>query len=256
MSGDWSVGVIGAGHFAEFLVQGWLRAGRPPESIIVSPRGRSADLAARFGVGVAESLPDLAARRDRIVLSVRPKDAAAALAEAGLGARHLVVSVCAGVTLGELSAAAPDARCIRAMPVSAAKLGRSPTTVFPDDPAARDMLTGLGPLIPLEAEAAFEAASVNAAVYAWVHGLIAETARWSAAHGMEAATARKLAAESFAAAGAMAGDADAPDLDAMVAALATPGGISEAGFDALGERGVPEAWRAACDAARQRLRRS
>ena len=139
------------------------------------------------------------------------------------------------------------------MPVAAASLGASPTPVFPAGSDADPLLSLLGPVLPMPDEEALDAAVVSAALYGWLHALVAQTAAWTSARGVPPDTARALVAHTVRAAGLMAAEHPDVPLDEMVRTLATPGGITDAGLAVLRERGGLAAWIDACEAARDRL---
>lgn len=244
------LGVLGVGHLAAALLAGLARAGM--RDVLLSPRGRAAELAALHGFALAADNADLVARCDVVLLAVRPADAAAAVAGLPWRAGQLVVSACAGVPVAALPVA--PARVQRIMPVTAAEIGLSPTICFPDAPEAA-FLHALGPVIAVASEAEFEIATVSAAVYGWVQDLIRQTAEWSTAQGLPAAQARHLVARTFVAAGGLIDHRPEPMGD-LLHELVTPGGITERGLQVLGAQGVPEAWAAACDAVLAKLRGS
>jgi pyrroline-5-carboxylate reductase len=248
------IGFLGVGHIAADLVEGLVRAGTPPQTLLLSPRGQdtAGALHRRHAIPVAPGNAALVARSDVVVLCVRP--AAALPAARGLPWRpgQLLLSVVAGVARAALAEAVAPAEVARAMPISAARLGGSPTTLHPDEPRAHALLAALGPVLPIADEAAFERASISAAMYGWVHALIGESAAWLGEAGLDPAQARVLAAGTFAAAGNMVAAAETP-VAAMIAALATPGGITEAGLRSLDADRVLPAWRAAFAAAQARV---
>ncbi|XWN32465.1 MAG: NAD(P)-binding domain-containing protein [Devosia sp.] len=249
------IGLLGAGHLARFLVDGFLRAGVPPEGLAVTRRGQGEAIGKARGVAVCQDAEALARAAPIIILSVRPMDAAATLGEAGVGPHHTVISVCAGVPLDRLATVAPKATLVRAMPISAASLGASPTPLFPDNQIAHTVLSLLGPVIPVEGEAELQAASASAAVYGLIHDLIGATADDLARAGVHGEGARRLAADTFAAAAAMVNASPQTKVSAMVDALATPGGVTGACLEAFRAAGGEAAWRAAHDAAQARLNR-
>jgi len=248
------IGFLGVGHIAADLVEGLTRAGRPPRTLLLSPRGRdtAAALHRRHAVPIAPDNAAVVAGSDIVVLCVRPAAALVALQGLPWRSGQLLLSVVAGVPRAELAKAAAPADVVRAMPISAARLGRSPTTLYPDESRAHALLAALGPVLPVAEEAAFERATISAAMYGWVHALIGESAGWLGEAGLDPAQARALAAGTFAAAAAMVASTETP-VEAMLAALATPGGITEAGLRSLRADGVPQAWQAAFDAALARV---
>lgn len=246
------IGFLGVGHLAEEIITGLLRSGLAAGEMILSPRGHGPQLAKHHGITLAPDNAALVAAVDIVLLATRPSDAVAAIS--GLGWRHgqILVSTCAGVPLAVLQASVGPAEVMRIMPLTAASIGASPTTVFPDLPAVRPLLARLGSVIPLAHEAEFETATVSAAIYGWAQKLIGLGLGWSVAHGMAPETARQLAAETFVAAGRMIAERPEP-VEALLHSLATPGGITECGLKVLEARGAEAGWNAACDAVLDKL---
>ena len=247
------VGLIGVGHLASYLVPGLLR-GLEADQVLLSPRNRdkAADLSRRYGVAVARDNQELLARCDLVLLATRPHQAAATVAALSWRAEHTLVSLCAGLPLAALDAG--PAALARAMPISCAVIGESPTCLTPDLPQVRALLAPLGPVLVLPDEASFEVASVPSALYGWVHALIGETAQWAARAGLPEATARELIAQTLrGAAGMIQAEPERP-IDDMIATLATPGGITELGLTQLRAADAFAPWQDACDAVLAKLR--
>ncbi|WP_417719960.1 pyrroline-5-carboxylate reductase family protein [Salipiger sp.] len=244
------LGVIGVGHLAGALLGGLLRSGMAAGDIVLSPRGKGPQRAARDGHVLARDNADLVTRCDMVILSVRPGDAAGAVAGLPWRAGQIVLNACAGVPIAALDVG--PATVVRIMPITAAELGASPTLVYPPEPRALDLLARLGAPVPLQGEAQFETATVSAAIYGWAQALIRGGADWSEAQGLDPETARQLVARTFVAAGRMIAEKDVP-MDRLLADLVTPGGITEAGLKHLEAAGVPQAWDGACDVVRRKL---
>ena len=248
------IGFLGVGHIASDLVEGLVRAGMPPAGLLLSPRGRDmvATLHERHAIPVAADNAALVATSDIVVLAVRPAAVPDALRGLPWHTRQVLLSVAAGASRAALLKIAAPAAVVRAMPISAARLGASPTTLHPDEPRARALLARLGPVLPIADESVFDRATISAALYGWVHALIGDSADWLAAAGLEASQARALAAGTFAAASEMVSASEAP-IEGIVDGLMTPGGITEAGCNSLQRYGVSEAWKVAFDTALARL---
>ncbi len=249
------VGLIGIGHLASHLVEGLARGPRPP-AVVLSPRGAAtaARLAERFGARIAADNQAVADACDLVILATPPGAALEAARAIRWRAEQVVVSVCAGVPLAPLAEAVRPARAVRAMPITAAVLGESPTPVFPGDPAAEALFARLGPVHPLDDEDAFDAAATVATYYGWVFALLDETTRWVEAEGVPAEAARRLVAETTRAAAGMA--VRRPDESAayLTETIAKPGSFTGHGLELLRARGALDAFRAALDAVRARLR--
>lgn len=247
------IGILGVGHLGKILAEALLRAGHPPQDLLLAPRGKSRTLAEAHGMVLAESSADLVARADLVLLAVRPRDAVAAVEGLPWRAGQMLVSACAGVPLAVLRALLPPGVALhRIMPLTAASLGASPTTLFPPDAGLERLLAAFGPVIVLGSEAQFETATVSAAVYGWVQRLVQLTADWSEARGMAPEAARQLVALTTVAAGRNIADNPQP-MPQLMAALVTPGGITERGLEVLEQGGALQSWLAACQAVQARL---
>ena len=244
-------GIIGVGHLAVSLLDGLDRAGFAPAAITLSPRGMGPDLAQQRGYTLARDNGQIARDCDLVLLAVRPDEAAGAVRGLLWRKGQIVLNACAGVPLDSLEVG--PAQKMRIMPITAAKLGASPTLVYPDLPAARPLLDAIGAPVPLRSEAEFEAATASAAMYGWAQALIRTGANWTAAQGMDAADARQLVARSFAAAGRMIAEEEG-SMDEILTRLCTPGGITRAGLDHLEDANMPAAWEGACDLVLARLK--
>ena len=113
-----TLGVIGVGHLAGYMVRGLRRRDREA-AIVLSPRNaeQTAKLATKNNCNVAPSNQAVADAADVILLTVRPNDAVDVLQELDLSPRHLVISACAGVKLSDLENAAAPADVVRIMPI-------------------------------------------------------------------------------------------------------------------------------------------
>jgi pyrroline-5-carboxylate reductase len=250
------VGIVGVGHLAGYLVEG-LRRASPEIEIVLSPRNveRSAHLAARFGARVAASNQAVADVADLVLLTTRRGDALVAARGIAFRPGQTVISTVAGLPLAALTPAVAPAAIVRAMPISCAALNQSPTLLCPDHPRARALFALLGHVHLLADEAHFAPASVISAFYGWVYALLDETIAWTVQAGVSPQAARSLVLETVRGAAEMALAQPDQDLAAMLATLATPGGITEHGLAVLHRQRGLEAWVAALDAALDRMQR-
>ncbi len=247
-----TVGFLGVGHLAEALIAGLLRSGFSPEHMLLSPRGQAAHLGALHNIRLTRTNAELVGSSDIILLCVRPKDVMSAVRDLPWQLHHVLVSACAGVSIAELAAGASPARICRIMPLTAAALGASPTTLFPDFPEVRDLVARCGSAIALNSESDFEIATVSAAVYGWAQDLIARSSRWAEGRGLSEEAARQLSALTFVAAGRLIAERT-ESMEDLLRSVATPGGITECGLTVLDEHGVPMAWEKACAAVLRKL---
>ncbi|MEQ8708858.1 MAG: NAD(P)-binding domain-containing protein [Rhodospirillales bacterium] len=250
------LGIIGVGHLAEQLVAGWMRDPERRPEILLSPRnaGKAAKLSRDYGLNTAVSNSAVVENSDIVILASRPAQAAEAVAGLPWRKDQHLVSVCAGVTLEDLKAASPAA-CHRAMPLTASRIGESPTLLFPDSPALHDALQPLGPVIAVPDERSFDLATVNAAVYGWVFALISEITDYTISEGLDPAVARHITTHSFRAATGMILKHPGQPISEMIADLATPGGITELGLSHLTSEDALKCWSRASEKVVQRLLR-
>jgi pyrroline-5-carboxylate reductase len=248
------IGIIGTGHLAGYLVEG-LRRADPGIEIVLSPRNvnTSAHLAAQFGARVAEDNQAVADTADLILLTTRPGDALVAAQGVAFRAGQTVVSTVADLSLAALRPVVTPASAVRVMPISCAALNQSPTLLCPDHAQARALFALLGQVYALPDESHFAPASVISAFYGWVYALLDETVAWTVQAGVPVETARGLVLETVRGAANMALAQPDQDLAAMLATLATPGGITELGLDVLRQQDGLKAWTAALDAVLRRM---
>ena len=252
-----SIGIIGVGHLAGYLVEGLRRAGDGPV-IVLSPRnaGKSRVLAERFDARVAADNAHVVEEADTVILATRPAQAVQAATGLPWRAGQVLICVAAGIPLDALAPVAGPATVVRAMPISCAAIGESPTSLYPDGPEARALFERLGPVHALPDETSFEAASVLGAFYGWVYAMLAEVTAWTEGHGVPSRTARDLVAETARGATGMILDRPGESLAAMLETLRTPGGITNRGLEVLEEKEAVTAWGAACRAALERTRQN
>jgi pyrroline-5-carboxylate reductase len=250
-----SIGIIGVGHLAGYLVEGLKRAADCPE-IVLSPRNadKSRTLAGRFGARVAADNAEVVEAADTVILATRPDQAVQAATQLPWRAGQILICVAAGIPLGALAPVAGPATVVRAMPISSAAIGESPTSLYPDHAEARRLLKHLGPVHALPDETSFEAASVLGAFYGWIYAMLAEVTAWTGDQGVPPQTARDLVAQTARGATGMILGRPDESLAAMLETLCTPGGITSRGLEVLEENEAISAWREACRAALERTR--
>ncbi|MDH3450877.1 MAG: NAD(P)-binding domain-containing protein [Gammaproteobacteria bacterium] len=250
-----AVGILGVGHLAVYLAP--RLAQNPRRKIVLSPRNdeHARRLAgAHANISVARDNTALVGEVDVVLLATRPAAAIEAIEGLPWHPAHTLVSLCAGVPLDALMFNAGAATLARAMPITAAAIGESPTCLYPDVAPAREVLRALGPVHVLADEAQFDVASVSAAFYGWVHSLIEEMAVWSARQGLPPATARALVSQTVRAAAGMVIAQPQRSLPELLEELCTPGGITELGLQTLQDVRAFEYWERASQAVLDEIR--
>ena len=249
------VGILGVGHLAGYLVEGLARA-RPELEVVLSPRNvdRAAQLAAQYGATVAANNQAVCDAADVVLVTTRPGDVEGVCQALTFRASQTVISTAVGVPLSVLASAVAPATAVRAMPLTCSAIGRSPTLLLPDDPAARAIFELLGTVLSVDDEAQFTPASAIGAYYGWIYALMDEAVAWCASAGVPASTARDLVLETTRGAAEMGLLHPDRELSDLLDSLATPGGITRQGLETLERTRSLAAWVEALEDVLQRLR--
>jgi pyrroline-5-carboxylate reductase len=243
------VGFVGSGSMAAAIARGW--AGEF-ESMLFSDSGsgRAQVLAEEVG-GEAVSSAEIASRADLVVLAVKPNKLEEVASELG-GAKE-VVSVLAITTLAQLRAALPGAaHILRVMPNVSVEVRKGVLCVAgAASSAGRAKLDLLGQVFEI-AEEDFDAATAVMGCSPAYFALAAEAiADAGAEDGLDPQLARDLVTETAVGTAEMLRRHDSAELRK---AVASPGGATEAGLQALEREGARRAFEAAVEASLERMR--
>ena len=257
-----NVGLVGAGHIARALARGWSRpglAGAPALAYFDVSREAAARTVAEAGGTVAGDLAALVAASDVVVVAVRPGDVGAVLAEMGpLVGERPVVSVAAGVTMDRLCAALPHgAKVCRVMPNIAAALGLGvflfvPGTLGERAAGVEELFALAGDVVHVPEDEFDTATTIAGCMPGILASLVDGFVRAGERRGLDPATATRLTVAGVH--GAAAVIATEGDPEAVVAATATPGGMTAAAISALEDASVGAAIDLAVEAATRRAR--
>jgi pyrroline-5-carboxylate reductase len=243
------VGFCGSGNMAAAMARG-LNGQVDGLLFTDGGSGRAAALANELGGEALASNGELVERADVVVLAVKPAkldDAAAELSEA-----EVVISLLGATSLERLQGAFPSAEVVRVMPNVGVEVGKGVLCVAGSAHAgARAMLEGLGRVFDLP-DSQFDAATaVMGCSPAYLALAVEAIADAGAADGLDAKLARELVVETA------VGTAEllrAHDPAALRKAVASPGGSTEAGLEALDREGARGAFEAAVRASLERMR--
>jgi len=244
------------------LIQGVLRAGvcEASEIIAACPEPELLEnLSDATGVNVVSTNAEAAAAAPVVVLCVKPSDAEAALAEADVALHgKLLISIAAGLTLESLHNLAPACRIIRAMPNTAALVGRSATAfagddqMTPEDEAtATALFSSIGAVFPVEEKHLNAVTGLSGSGPAYIYLVIEALSDGGVAAGLPRKLALDLAIQTVAGAAEMA--AATSEHPAVLREMVTsPGGTTMAGLAELESRCVRFAFSEAVLAAAER----
>ncbi len=243
------VGFCGSGNMAAAMARG-LR-GQADEMLFTdSGSGRAAQLASELGGEAAASNRELAERADVVVLAVKPAKLAEAAAE--LSAAETVISLLGATSLETVREAFPGAAAVRVMPNVGVEIRKGVLCVAGEpDASVRGLLEGLGRVFELP-DSQFDAATaVMGCSPAYVALAVEAIADAGTADGLDAELARELVVETAAGTAELLRTHHPADLRK---AVASPGGSTEAGLEALDREGAREAFEAAVRASLERMR--
>lgn len=256
------LGFVGAGNMGGGLARGWAAArGEPgaPEAMLFADADpkRAEQLAAEVGGEVVADNRALAEGADLVILAVKPKvldEVAGDLVEAGTP----VLSILAGTTLETLSKALPGIELIRVMPNLGAQLRQAVLCVaYPEgtDGGRREqvdqMLGLLGEVIELDQELIDAATAIMGCSPGYL-ALIAEVLLEAGVEeGLTEDQTMRMLARAMSATGGLL---ELHHPAALKEAVASPGGMTEAGLNALEEREIHAALKAAVEASLERVR--
>lgn len=257
------LGFVGAGNMAGGLARGWAAAnGEPgaPEMMLFADAdaARARALAEEVGGEAVVGNLDLADRSDLVVLAVKPNvldEVAPDLVKAGTP----VLSILAGTTLEKLHQALPGIDVIRVMPNLGAQLRQAVLCVVYgntlDEPQRRragELLALVGEVIELEEELIDPATAIMGCSPGYL-ALIAEVlVEAGMREGLTEDQARRMIAKAMSATGGLI---EVRKPGELRQAVASPGGMTEAGLNALEEHDVAAALRAAVEASLEVARR-
>jgi pyrroline-5-carboxylate reductase len=261
--GAMRLGFVGAGNMAGGLARGWAASrGEPgaPQAMLFSDADheRAEALADEVGGEAVEGNLALADTSDMVILAVKPKDldeVAPDLVQAGTP----VISILAGTPLKTLHEAAPGIDWIRVMPNLGAQVREAVLCVaygHSVDEAERkrvaDMLGLVGEVIELE-EGLIDAATAIMGCTPGYLALIAEIlVEAGVKEGLTEEQARRMAAKAMSATGKLL---ELREPGELKRAVASPGGMTEAGLNELEEHNLREALQAAVTASLEIARR-
>ncbi len=256
-----TVVLVGCGRLGSAILEGWLKTGAlvAPDLIILTPSDKpAADAARAQGAQVNPPTAVLGEART-LVLAVKPAKWREALGPliGALNPETLIVSVMAGVAAADIRAVA-DRPVARVMPTTAVAQGRGVAALWSDDAIAREtgraLFEAMAEVVDLDLEAHIDVATATAgSAPAFIHAFVQALARAGEAEGLSADAATRLARGALRSAGAGVETSDT--LDTLIARIASPGGTTRAGLDAMAvsgdlDRGAEAAVRAAVQRAR------
>jgi pyrroline-5-carboxylate reductase len=250
-----TIGFIGVGELALYTIRG-VRLGGYEGRILLSPRNREKAqlLASQHGCEVQADNQSVIDQCDCVVIATRPADCLQTLSSLEFKPGQLLISVVAGIEVEQLREVLPgDLKIVRAMPVSSAEAGSSPTLIYPDNALVQEFFDFCGNTIAVDNEAWFTQGSVLACVYCWFFSLYEELIQATTGPDLPAALSAELVMgmAKGAAEQALAKTEISPG--DIAESIATEGTFSKLGLDLLQQKSAFEPWGEACELLQKQL---
>lgn len=258
-----AIGFIGAGQMARALAAGFVQAGLATGERIVAcdplSAARESFEQAVPGAAVLADNASVGRQAEVVFLATKPQQLAEAIGPlAAVTADKLVISIAAGVTLAKLDTALARARLVRVMPNTPCLIGQSasgyclgPRTTADDGRLVGELLSSVGRAFEVE-EALLDAVTgLSGSGPAFVYVMIEALADGGVRMGLKRDVALALAAQTVRGAAQMVletGEHPAVLKDRV----ASPGGTTIAGLEALEAGGLRGTLMAAVEAATHR----
>lgn len=257
------IGFIGAGQMATALAQGFVKAGLVAGNALLAsdPIAEVRERFARATGGRATGSNLEAAAADVLFLAVKPQQMAGVLAElrGKIAARTLVVSIAAGVRLAQLSdGLGGPVRVIRVMPNTPCLVGQGACgyclgaqATAADGAAVKRLLEAVGLAYQVDEKLMDAVTGLSGSGPAFVYVMIEALSDAGVRAGLPRVVSTALAAQTLAGAAAMVlttGEHPAVLKDRV----ASPGGTTIAGLQALEAGGLRAALLSAVEAAVRR----
>jgi pyrroline-5-carboxylate reductase len=253
------IGFAGAGNMAGAMARGWAAGEGGPDAMLfrdVDPE-RATALAEEVGGDTRPGLPELAGDSDVVLIAVKP-DALADVANELGGKAPAVVSILAATPVSKLSEAFPGVPVLRVMPNQPVEVRRGvlcypPPREMADEMADRllALLGLLGTLVPIDEERIDAAMAVMSSSPAYVAMIAEALSRAGEREGLDPRLAHELVVDTFAGTAELLRKRDPA---AVRSAVASPGGATEKGLEALEQRGLDAAIGHAVRASLERFR--
>jgi len=250
-----TIGFIGVGELALYTIRG-VRHGGYHGRVLLSPRNldKATLLAEQHYCEVQADNQAVVDNSDCVVIATRPADCLQTLAALSFKPGQLLLSVVAGIEIEQLRDVIPDEiEVVRAMPVSSAEAGASPTLVYPDNEFVRAFFDHCGNSIPVDNEAYFTQGSILACVYCWFFMLFDSLIEATQGPDLPTPLSAELVMGMARGAAELALAKSETTPAEIAAGIATEGTFSKLGLDLLQQNAAFEPWRDACELLQKQL---
>ena len=258
------VGFIGAGQMARALAKGFIQAGLVKADHIIAadpvPAAAQQFVSEVAGASLMTSNAAVISQASVIFLAVKPQSMAAVFS--GLSGKippdKLFVSIAAGITLAKLTEGLKNGRVVRVMPNTPALIGEGasayalgPGATPEDGKLVGELLAAVGEAFAVEEKLLDAVTGLSGSGPAFVYMMIEALSDGGVRMGLPREIASALAAQTVRGAAAMVLETG-EHTSVLKDKVASPGGTTIAGLQALEDRGLRGALIAAVEAATRR----
>ncbi len=255
---------IGAGRMAEAIISGLIRGRTLTGADIIAAdisQERLTYMHEKYGIAVSTDNRVAARAADVLLLAIKPQHFDGVLPSLSVDLRpeHLLISIAAGVSVRRVRGLiGRDLPVVRVMPNTPALVnaGISAVAVPPGLTSAQkdfvhSILSSVGEVVYVDEADINAVTAVSGSGPAYYFLFVRELARAGTACGLDPALATTLARETFFGSARLSAAGEA-DEDALIEAVASPGGTTEAALRAFESKGLSEVGAAAVTAAAAR----
>ena len=259
--GEIKLGIIGVGNIGSSIANGLLWSGFKGRIILCDKHPEKVENFHSDFVEVVSEAALATGKSDVIILAVKPHAVKDAIAEIGDSIKgKLLISLAAGITLGELEGLAKGARICRVMPNVNCKVlegamayAISGTITETDHQAIREIFGRLGTLIKVKENQIDIITAACASSPAYVFLIIQKLKEILEENGIDSDSAQKLAAQAVAGSGKMVLESELTPPE-LINVVKTKGGTTEAGLKILEKRNFAAVLEEAIKAADKRAK--
>jgi pyrroline-5-carboxylate reductase len=248
-----NLGFIGGGRIAEAIIRGVLkRTLLEPDAIMVSDisESRREDLKSAIGVRITDDNMEVLHERDLVIIAVKPQviDEVLGKISSGIEARHLLISVAAGIKSSRIeSAIGKDIRVVRVMPNIAAIVGEAASAICKgtystdsDLEITKEIFEAVGRVVIVDESMMDGVTGLSGSGPGFIMPIIEALADAGVHEGLDRETALKLAAQTVIGAGKLVLDTRTHP-GALKDMVTSPAGTTIHGIKAMEEGGVRNA---------------
>jgi len=259
------IAFIGAGQMAEAIISGLVEKERVQAQAIFATNKHDPEqlqrLTATYGIKTSDDVKEALTASDVVIIAVKPKDKAAALAEikTSLPQSTLVISVMAGVTTAAIEEQLNQGvKVIRTMPNTSAKIGRSATALsrgrFADDAAiatAAFIFNAVGITEEIDEKDMHAITAVSGSGPAYFYYMVEAMMEEAVALGLSETVSEAFIYQTILGASHMLHETDVSPAE-LRKNITSPNGTTAAGLNTLDQLDVKQAIRQAVKAAHNR----